>query len=118
MIILNSTLEDLDDRIDRYSESQDSYPLKMVIENGICDDEKIIVVEPGWRITDKDLIAIEGECWCRNDETSRYELDWTCTLVYQSTSDEDFDPEQWNYLEQGPPTSAIQNYLRAVGKDE
>ena len=63
MIILNSKLEDLDDRISEY-ESQENYPKKMAIKNGVCDDE--------------------------------------------------FDPEDWICLEQGQPTSAIHNYLRAV----
>lgn len=117
MIILNSSLEDLEDRIDRYNESADSYPQKIAIENGICDDNVIIAVEPGWRVAEKDLIAVEGECWCRNEDTCQYEMDWACTLLYANTSDDEFDPEDWIYLEQGSPTSAIHNYLRAVGKD-
>ena len=113
MIIINSKLEDLDDRISEY-ESHENYPKKVAIKNGVCDDEILIITEPGWRITDKDLIAIKGEYRLRNKDTQECEADWNCTLLYENTSDDEFDPEDWICLEQGPPTSAIHNCLRAV----
>lgn len=116
MEILNSNYDELDKRIEEHCASLKERPQKVIIKNSICDNSLIVAVGPAWRVTDKNLIAVEGECWFYNADISQYEADWTLTLLYDDVSDEDFDLEKQICSEQGQPMAVIHNYLRAVGK--
>lgn len=108
MIVINSTYDELDQKISDLAESEEMADAEedlIPVEN----DEAIIVYQPAWRVTDKNLIVVEGVYCNRNG--SFWEPDWSLTLVYDDVPDEKFNVKEWIYCEQGTPTTAIHNYI-------
>lgn len=111
MIILDSSYDELDDKIERLSDSNE-YGEEVLVS--VNDDEAIVLFEPAWRITDKDLIAVEGVYGNYDKETRDFEPDWALTAIYDNVANDDFQVENWLYLEQDSPVVTIHNYLYLI----
>ena len=111
MIILDSSYDELDDKIERLSDS-DEYGEEVLVS--VNDDEAIVLFEPAWRITDKNLIAVEGIYGNYDQKARNFKPDWALTAIYDNVPDGDFDIENWLYLEQDSPVMTIHNYLYLI----
>ena len=102
MEIKNILYNDIDNALEN-TESEDTEAIK--IDNSI-----VLTYAPIWHVTDRGILFVEG-VWCEfNDETKEYEPDWSVTLIYDDSKD--LDLSNYDYYEQGVPTTAIHNYLR------
>lgn len=113
MVILNSKYCDLEGLIERLAESgeMDDYTYgALVTVDDAEDGDAIAVDEPAYRITDKNLIVVEG-VYCENN-AGRLERSWSLSLIYEDVPDADFNPDNYIYFESGgDPIAAVYNYL-------
>ena len=87
-------------------------------EHAIWQDEKptsdvIVVYGPAFRVTDRNLIFMDGTYCTFNEKEGVAEPDFSCTVIYSDVPDEEFDPDRWIYFEQDPPMTAIHNFVYA-----
>ena len=106
MEIKNVLYNDIDNALEQEFEKQD------VIQ---IDNSIVVINTPIWHVTDRGVFFVEG-VWCEfNEDTGEYEPDWSVTLVYDDSKD--FDLNNYDYYEQGTPTTAIHNYLHAKNQN-
>lgn len=115
MVIFNVKYSELEEEIENLVDT-DSTGLYcnefQIVNDSIGEEACILAYGPAWRVTDKDVIVVEGVYCNYNKETDEYDPDWALTLVYKDVPDEEFDPDRFVYYEQDPPETAIHNYLQ------
>ena len=68
------------------------------------------------RIIDKNVIIVEGTCCYYNEKENDYIPDWSLTAVFENVENEsDFDYNNYLYVEQDPPYTALHNFFSMVG---
>ena len=113
MKILDVTYEDIDDAIDKYLDSEEAEQEDdegYLLKGEDLGEDIIIAQGPAWRVTDKNLIFMEGVYCTFIEELDAYDVDFSLTLIYEDVPDEKFNPENYVYFEQDPPMTAIHNY--------
>lgn len=120
MVILDFEYSELDEGIDYLCESGkiEDYMGEAVITKNVADEDMIVAYEPAFRITDKNLIAIEGVYYAKDDATNSLESDWLLTLIYENVEDSDFDVNNWIYFEASSISSAVYNYLNFINSQK
>lgn len=108
MIILNSLYDDLEEKIESISADTEYGDDKLVSVN---DEEAILLFEPAYRVTDKNIIAVEGVYGSYDEKTRDFQSDWSLTAIYDNVTDDKFNVEKWLYIEQDAPVVAIHNFL-------
>ena len=116
MKILDVKYEDIDKTTGALEESGNPDELweEEMIQDETTGNDAIFTCGPAWRVTDRNLIFMEGVYCNYNEETKEYDPDWSLTLIYEDTDDEKFDAYEYVYFEQDPPAVSIHNYLRAI----
>ena len=70
MIIINSKYDELEENNNRYCDFWETEDYEEVlIKNVMGDGGTVIAFAPAYRVTDKDLIAVEGEHCYYNERT-------------------------------------------------
>lgn len=121
MVILDFEYSELDKEIDYLCESGklDDYMGEAIVTKNVADGDLIVVYEPAFRITDKNVIAIEGVYYAKDEDTNRLESDWSLTLIYKNVEDSEFDADNWIYFESGGViASAVYNYLNFINSQK
>ena len=113
MIILNSLYDDLEEKIESISADTEYGNDALVFVN---DEEAILLFEPAYRVTDKNIIAVEGVYGSYDVKTRDFQSDWSLTAIYDNVTDDKFKVEKWLYIEQDAPVVAIHNFLRLINK--
>ena len=115
MVIKNCEYDRLEEEIDKFYEADDYYDEmeEIPITNEIGVDDAVVAYAPAWRVTDKNIIIMEG-VYCNRLSTGQLEPDWSLTLVYDDVPDDQFDPDMWLYFEQDGPAVSIHNYLHSI----
>lgn len=83
-----------------------------IIQNEDLGKDAIIVYPPAYRVTDKNLIFLEGT-YCNYDyEKGEFEPDFSLTLIYDNVkNDESFNLKEYLYFEQDYPKTTVYNFL-------
>lgn len=113
MVILNVNYSDLENEIERLCESREmeNYTEEALVTRDINEGDAVVAFEPAYRVVDKNLIAVEGDYCVPNEESGTLEPDWSLTLIYENVPDEEFDADNWLYLESGGSVgTAIHNF--------
>lgn len=113
MKILDLTLEELQDYENNEEFYEDLMDDFVEISSPEFEPDTVVATAIAYRIKGEGMIAIEGEYCAYNEETGECEPDWGITLLYDDCDDEEFDPNNWLYFEQGTIWSALHNYRRA-----
>ena len=111
--IVDLKYEEIDDFLEQVYENEDfieydDYEVKNFDE---LDNGLVITSGPICRVVDLNLIFVEGLYFIYIDRTKLFEADWTLTLIYEDTSDDDFNVENYIYFEEDSPSLAIHNFL-------
>lgn len=108
--IIKTTYKELSALLDEYSEDE------MEIESYEIDWEqnKIITFGALYVLEDLGISVIEGLFFNYNKKLNCYDADFSLTIIYETTSLEDFDYNNYAYWEQDAPPIAIHNYLNIV----
>ena len=95
MTILESTYAEIDKNIEALCESgrMEDYVDNVVLIH-LKDGGVVIASEPAWRITDKDLIVLEGLLCEKTTEDGSFDPSCSVSLVYENTTDDKFDPSK------------------------
>ena len=78
-------------------------------------DDFVLLTGNAYRVTDRDLIYAEGVYCAYSEYTDAHEPDWDFVLIYSNVDDDEFNPNEFVYFEQGTPSAAIHNYCRILG---
>lgn len=76
------------------------------------ENDSILLYGYAVRISDLDLIIASGVFLQYDEDTGISEPDWDICLIYENVPDDEFDPANYIYFEQGIEYSAIHNFLR------
>ncbi len=120
MHIFEIKREEISDTLERlYEEEQEncsSYSMYDVteIKNDDIGEDCIIADGIAFRVTDLELIFVEGTYCSFDEETGECEPDWSLTLIYDNVPDDEFDVQKYVYFEQDPPETAIHNFLNII----
>lgn len=112
MTILESTYAEIDKNIEALCESgrMEDYVDNVAIIH-LKDGGVVVASEPAWRITDKDLIVLEGLLCDKTTEDGSFDPSCSVSLIYENTTDDKFDPSKWIYIEQDAPGMTINNFI-------
>ena len=109
-MIIKTTHAELPEIVDTLSESElliDSHN----VENEDFDPDKVITCGPLYVLEDLGISVIEGMYYTYNSDEDTHEPDFDISIIYNTTSLDDFDYNSYIYWEQDPPMTAIHNYL-------
>lgn len=112
MRIFNTNYTEIDKDTEKLVESDEYVDLieDTVITNEFIGDDVIIIDGIAWRVLDKGLIFAEGVYYEPEEGSEEYTPSWSVTLLYNDVSDEEFNPQEFVYFEEGTPACAIRNY--------
>lgn len=120
MKIVDLKYADIDEFLENLYESEEfiQYP-DYKINNWDKTGQTVVITQGAiCRVTDLDLIFVEGVCYRYEDSTKEFDLDWSLTLIYQNESDDEFDIEEYIYWDENEPSAAIHNYIILTGGRE
>jgi len=104
-------LQDLEDSCDG------EFYGNFLIRNEQIGKDVIVLNAPFWRVKDKGIIFAEGVyCNC-DDKTGDLNPDWAVTVIYKDVDTDKFNPQDFVYFEQDPPSTAIHNYFRCISEE-
>ena len=110
-IVKYDELQEYLDNVDEHGEDPEFEEETIVNTKEFGEGDFILLLGPAYRVPDKNLIFASGLFYDYNEDEGKAEADWDIVLIYENVEDdEDFDPEQYLYFEQGLPMAAIHNF--------
>lgn len=116
-IIIKTTHKELPMILDLLSDSE-TYIDSKAIEPEDFENGKIITYGALYILEDLGISVIEGEYCNYNEKDNRYEPDFSISIIYNTTSIDDFDFDSYTYWEQDPPVTTIHNYLNSIKRSD
>ena len=114
-MIVRTTHKELPVLLDLLSDIETEIESK-VIEPEDFENGKIITYGALYVLEDLGISVIEGE-YCNYAE-KYYEPDFSISIIYDTTSLDDFDFNNYMYWEQAPPMTTIHNYLNSIKRSD
>ena len=109
-MIIKTTHAELPEIIDTLSDSELLIEFHHV-ENEDFGNYKVVTYGPLYVLEDLGISVIEGMYYNYNADEDTHEADFALSIIYNTTSIDDFDFNSYTYWEQDPPMTAIHNYL-------
>lgn len=95
-------------------EQEDCFLDDVIIQNDSLGKDFILAHQPAYRVTDKNLIYMEGTYY-NYEGVNKYNPDFSLTLIYENVKDGNFDVSKYLYFEQDSPNVSIHNFLNIAG---
>mgnify|MGYP003610388378 CR=1 FL=1 len=86
---------------------------EMVVENEeFGEKDFVLLFNPVYRVmvAGRTFLVVEGVYMAYDEEIDGTYPEWDISLVYENVPDDEFDPNNFLYYEQGSAASAVMNY--------
>lgn len=112
MLVKTMTSDGFNNYQEEEHDEEEFFEETLIDATDFGENDSILLYGYAVRISDLDLIIASGVFLQYDEDTGISEPDWDICLIYENVPDDEFDPANYIYFEQGIEYSAIHNFLR------